>query len=56
MKIKEVNTPALFKEFINVHRIIYKGNKDWICPLDKDIKKVFDEKENKYLSKRKKIN
>ena len=44
MTIKEVNTPKLFEEFINVHRIIYKGNNDWICPLDKDIKKVFDEK------------
>ncbi|MEI7977505.1 MAG: GNAT family N-acetyltransferase [Bacteroidota bacterium] len=46
MKIQEVNTPKLFEEFINVHRIIYKGNNDWICPLDKDIKKVFDEHEN----------
>ena len=46
MKIKEVNNHQDLIEFINVHRTIYKGNKDWICPLDKDIKKVFDEHEN----------
>ncbi len=46
MKIKEVISHHDLIEFINVHRTIYKGNKDWICPLDKDIKKVFDANEN----------
>lgn len=46
MKIQEVNSPALLEDFINVHRIIYKGNNDWICPLDKDIIKVFNPNEN----------
>lgn len=46
MKLQEVNTPTLFNDFINVHRIIYIGNNDWICPLDKDIKNVFNNYEN----------
>jgi GNAT superfamily N-acetyltransferase len=48
LKIKEVNNHHDLIEFINVHRTIYKGNNDWICPLDKDVLKVFDREENIY--------
>jgi hypothetical protein len=46
MKITEVRTKADAKEFINMARFIYKGDKEWIQPLDKDIDAVFDTKEN----------
>lgn len=46
MEIIEINSPPLEEAFINVHRRLYKNNTDWVCPLDKDIKKVFDAKEN----------
>lgn len=49
MKILEVTTPALAKEFIKLPVKLYKGEKHWIRPLDKDVEEVFDEKKNKYF-------
>lgn len=46
MKIIKVNSASLLAEFINVHRLIYKNNPDWVCPLDNDIKKVFNPAHN----------
>src|SRR5690349_15940210 len=47
MKLVEVSTPALEKDFIKVNVIINKNNPGYIRPLDKDIQKVFDEEKNK---------
>lgn len=46
MKITEVRTKADAKEFINMARFIYKGDKEWIQPLDKDIEAIFNTTEN----------
>ncbi|MFZ9388189.1 MAG: hypothetical protein ACO25B_09935 [Chitinophagaceae bacterium] len=47
MQLIEVNTPALAREFIQVHVSLHQGNSAWIRPLDKDINEVFDQKKNK---------
>jgi len=48
MKIKEVNSHNEMFDFVNVHKTIYKDNKEWICPLEKDILKIFDRNDNIY--------
>ena len=50
MQLTVVNDERTHKEFLEVARIIYKDDKNWICPLDQDIKKVFSPEENEYHS------
>ena len=47
MTIVEVNDNASRKEFLEFPVRLYKGEQNWIRPLDKDIEGVFDEKKNK---------
>jgi GNAT superfamily N-acetyltransferase len=47
LNMVEVTTPQLAKLFLQVTVQLYKGDKNWIRPLDKDINDVFDEKKNK---------
>jgi hypothetical protein len=47
LNIVEVTTPQLAKFFLQVPVQLYKGDPNWIRPLDKDINDVFDEKKNK---------
>lgn len=49
MQFTEVNSNLSKKEFIEITKIIYKGDKNWIRPLDKDIESVFSPKENKFF-------
>ncbi|WMJ75620.1 hypothetical protein RCC89_00055 [Cytophagaceae bacterium ABcell3] len=49
MNIIEVTTPELAKEFLLFPVRLYKNEKPWIRPLDKDIEGVFDPKTNKYF-------
>lgn len=48
MIIKEVNNTGSAREFLDVAREIYKNDKYWVCPLDKDIEAVFDPKKNNF--------
>ena len=47
MKIVEVNTPKLAKQFIQLPVRLYRNEPQWIRPLDKDIENVFDPEKNK---------
>ena len=47
MQLVEVNDKQSAKEFLQVAVLLYKDDKNWIRPLDKDIEQVFDEKKNK---------
>lgn len=47
MKILEVNSPALIREFLMFPVRLYKNEPHWIRPLDKDIESVFDPEKNK---------
>ncbi len=47
MQILPVTDEATAALFLKVPLIIYKNDPNWIRPLDKDIKEVFDEKKNK---------
>lgn len=48
MKIEEVTTRAQRREFLMLPVRLYKNEKNWIRPLDKDIESVFDPQQNKF--------
>ena len=47
MQLTEVINPSTAGEFLKVPVALYKGDRNWIRPLDKDISDVFDESKNK---------
>lgn len=51
MNITKVVSEKDKKDFIDIGCSIYKDDKNWIRPLDKDINSVFDEKKNKAFRK-----
>lgn len=46
MKLKEVSTSSVERDFILAASPIYKDMPNWVRPLDKDIKAVFNPKKN----------
>ena len=48
-QVKEVNDKDTIREFLMLPVRLYETEKNWIRPLDKDIEKVFDPKQNKYF-------
>lgn len=47
MTIEEVKTPAQDKEFLEMAVRLYKNEKNWIRPIDKDIQGIFNPEVNK---------
>ncbi|HYI78463.1 MAG TPA: hypothetical protein VEW65_12650 [Chryseolinea sp.] len=47
MTIQKVNTSLQAKEFLKLPVRLYKNERNWIRPLDKDIESVFDKEKNK---------
>jgi len=48
MNLIKVTDNKSEKMFLDTPRIIYKNDKTWVCPLDNDIKGVFDPQKNTY--------
>jgi hypothetical protein len=48
MKITEVTDKRTQKAFLNVARVIYKDDPNWVCPLNIDIEAVFDPGKNNF--------
>ncbi|MEJ6980266.1 GNAT family N-acetyltransferase [Pedobacter sp. P351] len=48
MVITEVKDKKAVKDFLNLSRKIYANDPVWVCPLDVDIEKVFDPKQNNF--------
>ena len=49
MKLIEVTNKTEAREFLLFPVELYKNDKNWIRPLDKDIEGIFDKEENKYF-------
>lgn len=49
MNLFEVNNKKRAKEFLEVPRLIYQNDENWICPLDSIIDSIFDPNKNKYF-------
>lgn len=50
MIIEEINDKKSKKEFLNLPRLLYKSDPNFISPLDKDIEAVFDPSQNNFHS------
>ena len=48
MHITTVSGKRSRKDFLATARLIYKDDKNWICPLDQDIENIFDPKKNPF--------
>ena len=44
--LQEVATPAQERAWLDLPKRIYKGNRNWVCPLDCDVREVFDPAQN----------
>lgn len=49
MLIIPVSDKQTKNEFLAVTRFIYKDDKNWICPPDKDVEAIFDPKKNPFF-------
>jgi len=49
MTIEEVSDNSSAKKFLKAAHIIYKNDKNWVCPLDSDIEFSFDRELNPYF-------
>lgn len=45
--LQEVVDARTEREFLDLPRKIYKGNRNWVCPLDPSIQAVFDPKKKR---------
>jgi hypothetical protein len=48
MKLIEVNDKKTRKQFLDVARVIYKDDDNWVCPLDNTIESIFDPDSNPF--------
>jgi len=49
MQIISVSNSQDKKDFLDIPRLIYARDENWICPLDQDIESVFDPKKNSFF-------
>ena len=49
MKIVAVDSRVTEEKFLQLPFSLYKGDSNWIAPLQQDIKKVFDPKKNNHF-------
>jgi len=50
MKLTEVSDRKSRKDFLRVHKILYRGDPFWVCPLDTDVESTFDPDLNKQFN------
>ena len=50
MQVSLVNNTTLQKDFLNVPKILYKNDKNWICPLDSEVENVFNPQKNNFFN------
>lgn len=50
MNVVEVTNTATASQFIDLPKSLYKNDANWICPLDNDIKAVFDPSLNNFYN------
>jgi len=49
MRIAEVTDKRSGRAFLNVPKVLYREDKNWVCPFDKEIASIFDPKKNVYF-------
>ena len=51
--LEEVVTKRQEREFLSMAKRLYRGNRNWVQPLDDDIRAVFDPAKNRMFEDRK---
>lgn len=49
-RLYEVTSPALVREWLDLPKRLYRGNRNWVCPLDCDVLEVFDPEKNELFA------
>ncbi|MCM1150811.1 MAG: hypothetical protein NC209_01330 [Alistipes sp.] len=49
-RLQEVTTSAAEREWLDFPKRLYRGNRNWVCPLDADIRAVFDPRCNELFA------
>ncbi|MDE6046827.1 MAG: hypothetical protein K2G10_05980 [Alistipes sp.] len=49
-RLQEVATAAAEREWLDFPKRLYRGNRNWVCPLDDDIREVFDPRRNELFA------
>lgn len=49
MQITTVSGKRSERDFLAIARLIYKDDRNWICPLDQDIEQIFDPAKNPFF-------
>jgi hypothetical protein len=49
MHLVEVNDKRTARQFLEVARFLYKDDPSWVCPLDMDINKIFNPRQNAFF-------
>jgi len=49
MKLTEVKSRKDARRFLDVARVLFKNDSNWVCPLDNDIETIFDPAMNSYF-------
>jgi GNAT superfamily N-acetyltransferase len=50
ISLETVESPKQRKEFLDLPKRLYKGNRHWVCPLDDDIERRFDPARNELFA------
>ncbi|MFO8087617.1 MAG: hypothetical protein R6T91_07425 [Bacteroidales bacterium] len=50
MKLHEVKNKKDARHFLDVARVIYEDDDQWVCPLDAEVEAVFDPRQNTFFS------
>ncbi|WP_431295010.1 hypothetical protein [Pedobacter sp. P26] len=49
MQVISVSNLSLKKDFLDTPKILYKNDKNWICPLDSEVENVFNPEKTLFL-------
>jgi len=50
MTLTEVTNKTLEREFIKTPKVLYRNDPHWVCPIDSEIKALFDSQKNPHLT------
>jgi len=50
MHLVEITDKKTARQFLDVARLIYKNDRVWVCPLDRDINKIFNPAKNAFYN------
>jgi hypothetical protein len=50
MQVISISNSSLKKDFLDTPKLLYKNDKNWICPLDSEVENVFNPEKNTFFA------